>query len=162
MPQVRIERWTDADLPILRAANVPQMMEHLGGPETDEKVLARHQRYLDLGIGDMFRIVLLPEGEPVGIVGYWERTWQDEAVYETGWSVLPPFQGRGIAPGAVVEVLAAARGAGGRRQVHAFPSVGNAPSNAICRKVGFMFVGEYDFEYPPGHQMRCNDWRFDL
>jgi hypothetical protein len=23
-------------------------------------------------------------------------------------------------------------------------------------------VSESDFEYPPGHMMRCNDWRFDL
>jgi hypothetical protein len=29
-------------------------------------------------------------------------------------------------------------------------------------KVGFELLGEYDFEYPPGHLMRCNDWRLDL
>jgi hypothetical protein len=26
----------------------------------------------------------------------------------------------------------------------------------------FTLVGACDFEYPPGHVMRCNDWRFDL
>ena len=23
-------------------------------------------------------------------------------------------------------------------------------------------MGDYDFEYPPGHTLRCNDWRLDL
>jgi RimJ/RimL family protein N-acetyltransferase len=46
--------------------------------------------------------------------------------------------------------------------VYAFPSVDNAPSNAICRKVGFELLGEKDFEYPPGNPLRCNEWRFDL
>lgn len=48
------------------------------------------------------------------------------------------------------------------RFLHAYPSIDNPPSNALCRKLGFELMGEYDFEYPPGHQMRCNDWRFDL
>jgi RimJ/RimL family protein N-acetyltransferase len=46
--------------------------------------------------------------------------------------------------------------------MHAFPSVTNPPSNAICRKLGFTLMGEYDFEYPVGHLLRCNDWRLDL
>jgi RimJ/RimL family protein N-acetyltransferase len=48
------------------------------------------------------------------------------------------------------------------RYLHAFPSVDNAPSNAICKKLGFELLGPCDFEYPPGHQLRCNDWRLDL
>ena len=46
--------------------------------------------------------------------------------------------------------------------MHAFPAVENAPSNAICRKLGFTLLDEHDFEYPPGTVMRCNDWRLDL
>ena len=48
------------------------------------------------------------------------------------------------------------------RFLHAFPSVANAASNAVCRKVGFVELGECDFEYPAGHPIRCNDWRLDL
>ncbi len=164
-PPVRIEPWSEDDLELLHAANAPRMMDHLGGPETDEKVLARHRRYLEsagTGAANMFRIVLLPEGAPVGVVGYWARSWQDETVYETGWSVLLPFQGRGIAPAAVSAVLTAARSVGRHRHVHAFPSVDNAPSNAVCRKAGFTLLGECDFEFPPGSIMRCNDWHVDL
>ena len=48
------------------------------------------------------------------------------------------------------------------RFMHAYPSVDNPPSNAICRKLGFTLLGEHDFEYPPGNPMRCNDWVLDL
>jgi hypothetical protein len=40
--------------------------------------------------------------------------------------------------------------------------VDNAASNAICRKLGFTLVEACEFEYPPGHFMRCNDWRLEL
>ena len=46
--------------------------------------------------------------------------------------------------------------------MHAFPSVENAPSNAVCRRLGFELVEECESEYPPGTPMRCNDWRLDL
>jgi RimJ/RimL family protein N-acetyltransferase len=48
------------------------------------------------------------------------------------------------------------------RRMHAFPNVDNAPSNAICRKLGFERLGAYEFEFPKGHFMTCNDWRLDL
>jgi RimJ/RimL family protein N-acetyltransferase len=81
---------------------------------------------------------------------------------EMGWSVLPAFQGRGIAAAGTTLAIAVARSEQTRRFLHAFPSVDNAPSNAICWKVGFELVAACDFEYPPGHVLRCNDWRLDL
>ena len=48
------------------------------------------------------------------------------------------------------------------RFVHAFPNVDNAPSNAICRKLGFELMEACEFEFPTGHWMTCNDWRLDL
>jgi RimJ/RimL family protein N-acetyltransferase len=164
-PDVRIEPWSEDDLELLRRINVPAMKTHLGGPESEEKVLARHQRYVDIGgtgTGQMFRIVVLPEGEAAGSVGYWDRVWQDEPVYELGWSVLPSYQGRGVATAAAKAVVAHARAERKHRYLHAFPSVHNPASNAICRKLGFRFVAEVDFEYPPGTIMRSNDWRLDL
>lgn len=166
-PRVRIEPWADTerDLDLLRRQNAPEMTEHLGGPETEEKILARHQRYVAIGgtgTGRMFRIVLLREGEAVGGIGYWERELPGETVYEIGWGVLPEFQGRGIAAAATAAALASARAEQKHRYVHAYPSVDNPASNAICRKLGFELLGAHDFEYPPGNPMRCNDWRFDL
>jgi RimJ/RimL family protein N-acetyltransferase len=57
----------------------------------------------------MFKIVAEATGEAVGSVGYWARTWLDESVYEIGWSVLPAFQGRGIAGTATDLAIAMAR-----------------------------------------------------
>jgi RimJ/RimL family protein N-acetyltransferase len=164
-PLVRIEPWTDSDLGLLRRINAPEMMEHLGGPETEEQILTRHRRYADVGgsgIGRMFSVVLLPELEAVGNVGYWERVWRGEAVYEIGWAVLPPFQGRGIARAAAAAAVARARAEGKHRHLHAYPSVDNPASNAVCRKLGFVLISACDFEYPPGSVMRCNNWRLDL
>ncbi len=62
----------------------------------------------------------------------------------------------------VVEVTLVPWGPADRPFVHAFPSVANGPSNALCRKLGFALVEERDFEYPKGHFMRCNDWQLDL
>jgi RimJ/RimL family protein N-acetyltransferase len=166
MAEVRLEPWGKGDLPLLRRLlGDPAMTEHLGGPESEEKLVERQARYEragEPGAGRMFKIVELPSGEAAGSVGYWEKDWRGETVYETGWSVLPEFQGGGIAVAATEQVIAAAREERRRRYLHAFPSVENAPSNAICRKLGFELLGDSEFEYPKGHFMRCNDWRLDL
>jgi RimJ/RimL family protein N-acetyltransferase len=159
---VRIEPWGAGDLPLLqRLLGDPAMMEHVGGPESPEKIAERHGRYELAGSGQ-FRIVVGAPSEAVGWVGYWERTWRDEEIYEIGWSVIPAFQGRGIAGQATAQAIAIAAAEGKHCFLHAFPSVENAASNAICRKLGFTLLEECEFEYPPGSLMRCNDWRLDL
>jgi RimJ/RimL family protein N-acetyltransferase len=85
-----------------------------------------------------------------------------ETVWECGWNVLPEFQGQGIATRATAELIKFVRAEQTHRYLHAFPSINNDPSNAICSKLGFTLLAEYEFEYPPGNYMRCNDWRFDL
>jgi RimJ/RimL family protein N-acetyltransferase len=109
-------------------------------------------------------VVDAESGEPAGWVGYWERTVGDGTVFEIGWSVLPAFQGRGLASAATAQALDRARAERVHRYVHAYPSVENGPSNAICRKLGFALVEQQSYEYPPrsGNVMVCNDWRFDL
>ncbi|MEO3928000.1 GNAT family N-acetyltransferase [Micromonosporaceae bacterium B7E4] len=162
--RVRIEPWSEGDLDLLRRINTPEMKRHLGGPETEEQVLARHERYVRFGGGQgcMFRVVALPEEVPVGSVGYWERNWHDQTVYEMGWSILPAYQGRGLATAALLAVVDEARARRTHRYAHAYPSVDNAASNAVCRKAGFELLGETEFEFPKGRLMRSNDWRLDL
>ncbi|AXG78453.1 GNAT family N-acetyltransferase [Streptomyces paludis] len=166
-PRVRLTPWSESDLDLLRAANAPELMHHLGGPETEEQLLKRHKRYVALsadrkGRGRMFRISLAPAGEAVGTIGFWEQTWQGRKVYETGWAVLAAHQGRGIAVTAVADVVDLARAEARHRYLHAFPSIGNPPSNRLCRRAGFSLRDECELEYPPGRPMRCNDWRLDL
>jgi RimJ/RimL family protein N-acetyltransferase len=164
---VRLEPWGEGDLPLLeQLLGDPAMMVHLGGPESPEKIAKRQTRYEQAPAegARMFKIVDEATGEGVGWVGYWERTWRGEQVYEIGWSVLPAFQGRGIAGKGTGLALEAARQESKHRFVHAFPAVANAPSNAICRKLSFTLVEEREFEFPSGsgNFMRCNDWRLDL
>ncbi|MEA2425747.1 MAG: hypothetical protein QOH13_2157, partial [Thermoleophilaceae bacterium] len=83
-------------------------------------------------------------------------------VWETGWSVIPAFQRRGIAATATAQLIELARAAGPHRLMHAYPSIENEPSNAICRKLGFTLLEEVEFEFPPGELMRCNDWQLEL
>jgi len=114
------------------------------------------------GVSRLSVIVAAGGSEAAGWVGYWPRDWRGEAVWEAGWHVLLEFQGRGLATAATRAMLARAAGERTRRYVHAFPSAANAASNAVCAKVGFTSLGETEFEYPPGHAMRCIHWRFDL
>ena len=164
--QVDIRPWSAGDLLLLqRLMGDPAMTEHLGGPETSQKIRERHERYCrtsDTGNGQMFAIVVGPDAVAAGSVGYWAKEWRGQHVWETGWSVLPEWQGQGVATRATAAVVDRARAEGRDRFIHAFPSVDNPPSNAICRKVGFTFQAEVEFEYPPGNLMRCNDWRLDL
>ncbi|MGC5343486.1 GNAT family N-acetyltransferase [Streptomyces sp. DT24] len=165
---VRIEPWSEGDLDLLRRANAPELMDHLGGPETEKQLVARHDRYVALsgdrtGRGRMYRMVLAGDGrEAVGTVGFWERTWQGGLVYETGWAVLTPYQRRGIAVAATTAVIEEARAENKHRHLHAYPSVANDGSNGVCRKAGFTLLGECDLEYPPGTVLRTNNWRLDL
>ena len=164
----RLEPWDERGLTLERRANTAVMKVYLGGLESDETMIARHERILAFGwagTGRMFLIVVPGEVEPVGSTGYWERQWPDRTVYEMGWKVLPAWQGRGLAAAATVAVIEIAATEGRHRWAHAYPKTDNAASNGVCRNAGFAgfaLVGGTEIEYPPGHPIRCHDWRYDL
>jgi RimJ/RimL family protein N-acetyltransferase len=157
---VRLAPWSEEDLALLRQTNTPEMTTHLGGPEPEDKLLDRHRRYLTLAVGGVFRVEV--EGTVAGSIAYWEMVWDGRPAFETGWAVLPAFQGRGVAVAAALAVVELARAQRRHPLLHAFPDIGHAASNAVCRKAGFTLAGECDFEYPKGHPKRCNDWRVTL
>src|SRR3954454_2202589 len=157
---MRLERWTPEELPLMRRLlGDPVMTEHLGGPESEEKLAERLQRYVD-DEPTMFKIA--EDGEPLGSVGFWEREWRGEEVFEIGWSVLPEHQGRGIASRGTAMAVELAAATGRRRWLDAFPSISTPASNALCRTLGFELLSAVEFEYPKGSLMTCNDWRYDL
>ncbi len=147
-----------------RVLGDPEMTVYLGGPETPEQIRERHERYLRCrpGQDQMFVILAGPAKQPAGLVGYWEHDWQGQQVKEIGWSVLIEFQGKGVATRAATLAAQHARAEGSFRYLHAFAAVDNAPSNAVCRKIGFELIGQVDMEDRPGQIMRCNEWRLDL
>jgi RimJ/RimL family protein N-acetyltransferase len=161
---VTLEPWGSGDLPLLeRLMGDPRMTGHLGGPETADKLRERQRRYEKLESGDrMFKVVDVASGAGVGSVGFWTKEWRDAQVYEVGWMVVPEFQGRGIALAATAQAIELAKRDDKHTVMHAFPNVENAPSNAICRKLGFELLEACEFEFPEGHFMTCNDWRLDL
>lgn len=162
MGDVTLRPWSEDDLPLLQQLlGDPDMMTHLGGPETPEQIQKRHQRYLQLPETDhMF--VILSGSEAAGSIGYWQKSWRERFVYEMGWFVLPAYQGQGIATKAGEVILALARDERRYQFMHAFPAIDNPASNAICRKLGFWLMEECQFEYPPGNLLTVNDWRLDL
>ncbi|MER7417834.1 GNAT family N-acetyltransferase [Micromonospora peucetia] len=166
---VRLEPWSESALDLLRRINIPQMRRYVGGPESEEELLARHRRYLAMpatGRSCMFAVLL--GDEMVGSIAYHQRDWQGQQIYEAGWNVLQPYQGRGVATAAgtalIAIVRAAARRPGAPHTLHAFPSVENTSSNTLCRRLGFTLLGPCNFEYPPGSGslMHSNDWVIDL
>ena len=164
--EIELRPRSPDDLELLRRLlGDPRLTEHLGGPESPEQLDARHQRYIMLGSESndrMFVFLAGPQRHAAGKIGYWEREWQGQPVWETGRSVLPEFQGRGIAARATQLVVQAARAQNRHPLLLAFHAVDSAASNAICQKAGFILQAAVDFEYPRGHFMRCNDWRLDL
>ncbi|OWP55972.1 MAG: hypothetical protein B2I17_08295 [Thermoplasmatales archaeon B_DKE] len=63
--------------------------------------------------------------------GNWETEWKGENGWETGWFVIPEFQGKGIAT-AAVRILIGQLARLNRDPIFAYPSVNNEASNAMC------------------------------
>jgi RimJ/RimL family protein N-acetyltransferase len=157
---------TGDDLPLyVRLQCDPVMMAELGGPHPVEDMPHIFQNTLSFvtsGRGWIFKII--PDAnsdEAAGIVCIWESAFNDQAINEIGWMVLPGFQGRGLATKAVRAILDKARAEGRWEVVHAFPGLTNAPSNAICQKTGFSLIKACDIDYA-GRHLRCNHWQIDL
>jgi RimJ/RimL family protein N-acetyltransferase len=157
---MELQAYTDADLPLTEALETdPEVMRELGGPIEREKLPAIHRRRLSDPW--WFKIVERPGGPAVGTIGVWETQHGGEALYETGWMVLPAHQGRGIASAALALLIDRVRAETEFPSLHAFPPVSNDPSNALCRKSGFMLVGTTEFVYS-GRTLHCNHWSLEL
>jgi RimJ/RimL family protein N-acetyltransferase len=145
----------------------PVMMAELGGPLPREGMEARVERDAQEAASGaaLIKMIVLDEPEPdavAGSVSIWsheeEGLGQEEPITEIGWMVLPEFQGRGLAKAAVRALLELARDQGRWGPVHAFPGVTNAPSNGICRSLGFTLLGEYDVTFADDRLIKTNHW----
>jgi RimJ/RimL family protein N-acetyltransferase len=142
----------------------PEMMLHIGGPRQEADVRASHKRRLDLmekSLARMYKIVDDNSDEVLGTIGIWRIDWKGPQAYEMGWFVLPEHRGKGVATEAARLIIAQARSDPDVGYIHAYPTVSNAASNAIARKIGMENLGQFDNEGFAG-VLRCNDWRIDL
>jgi RimJ/RimL family protein N-acetyltransferase len=139
----------------------PEVMRELGGPIDPAEVSTLHARRvegIEAGNTWYFTIRLGSEGLPVGTICLWDDDHHDQrGGSETGWMILPGYQGRGIARAALRELVERARADGRWGDIHAYPNVTNDASNALARTAGFTLVGTVEVEFR-GHRLRCNDW----
>ncbi|MGY0459585.1 GNAT family N-acetyltransferase [Kitasatospora sp. cg17-2] len=167
-PLIRIAPWTNTDLDLLHLMNTPRMTQYLGGPESEQQIRARHHAYLHNrqidgeSSGRRFSIILLPDHEKVGTIGYWESRRNGAPVYEIGWRVIPGAQRRGVATTAGAAAIARAKRESGHRYLHAFTVTGNVASHATCRRIGFTHIAERQITDLSGNRYQCDEWRLDL
>jgi len=156
LAKLQLAAYEDADFALTETLETdPVVMRELGGPTDPSRLPEVHLRRL----GDpwWFKIVPGLSGPPAGTIGIWEKELDGETIHETGWMVLPAFQGRGVATAALALLIARVRAEPRFESMHAFPPVTNAPSNALCRKFEFSLLGERDFVYA-GRTLHCNHW----
>lgn len=144
----------------------PATMAALGGPLPREGIEEKVRRDAREAAADIawIKMIIADESVPervAGTVTLWSH--EPEAgspISEIGWMVLPEFQGRGLAKHATRALLERARDESRWGVVHAFPGTTNAPSNGICRSLGFRLVGEQDTIFA-GRVLRTNHWLID-
>jgi RimJ/RimL family protein N-acetyltransferase len=143
----------------------PVMMAELGGPQPREGIEDKVRRdAAEAAAGTSLIKMIIPDpAEPAAVAGsvtLWSHEDAGVEISEIGWMVLPAFQGQGIGKCAVRVLLELARDENRWGVVHAFPAVTNAPSNALCRSVGFRLAGEVETRFA-GRTFRTNHWFID-
>ncbi len=143
----------------------PVMTAELGGPLPREGIEAKVQQDVEQAkAGTQWIKMIIPDeaapGVVAGSVALWSHDEDGQPISEIGWMVLTEFQGRGIGKRAVRMLLEWARDDGRWGMVHAFPAVTNAPSNGICRSLGFTLAEERAITFN-NRVLRTNHWIID-
>ena len=159
----RLRLYSDADLALTEAMETdPAVMRELGGAVPREEIPALHRRRLATVADDPWWFVIVGDDDRgVGEIGIWETEHDGRVVHETGWMILAAFHGRGLASAALALLLERAREEPRFEQLHAWPGLSNAASNALCRKFGFELLGEEDSGYRDA-RLRVNHWVLTL
>jgi RimJ/RimL family protein N-acetyltransferase len=161
---VELVPYSEEHLDLTRALECdPEVMRELGGPADAADIPRLHRMRVETVANGEWWFVIVPEpsGPPAGTIGIWESRFREAPIHEVGWTVLPDFQGRGIATEALRVVIDRARSDPRFDRIHAFPGVSNAPSNALCRRAGFTHVEEYDVRFRD-RPLRVNHWELDV
>jgi RimJ/RimL family protein N-acetyltransferase len=161
---VELRPYADEDLWLSEELETdPEAMSELGGARSKEKIAEVHRKRVDGNVPKPWYFVIVPEGEQrgVGQIGVWESEHDGAPIHETGWMVLPAYQGRGIATAALGDVVERARSDPVIERIHAFPGVTNEPSNALCRRFEFELLGEVELPRDDG-VLHCNHWALDV
>ncbi|HEU5332261.1 MAG TPA: GNAT family N-acetyltransferase [Actinocrinis sp.] len=142
----------------------PVMMGELGGPLPREGIEDKVKRDVEsVAGGNWIKMILMQQDTRevvAGCVLIWPHEQDGERISEIGWMVLPRFQGRGVGKTAVRALLDRARDEEMWGLIHAFPGVTNAPSNGICRSLGFRLLGQCETDFAD-RVLQTNHWVVD-
>jgi hypothetical protein len=62
---IELVPWSEADLPVLAALNTPEQKKHLGGPESEERLMKSNRDYAQIVIpGEVRMFRIEHEGSP--------------------------------------------------------------------------------------------------
>lgn len=158
---IRLRPYVDGDRWLTEAIETSdEMMAELGGALPAEDIPRIHERRLEGMAADRlwyFAIELEADNRVVGTICLWSDVVDGTLRSEAGWATLREFQGRGLATEALRQLVERAREDGRWGDIHAFPGSTNGPSNALCRRAGFVNIGEEVVSYA-GRELRCNHW----
>jgi RimJ/RimL family protein N-acetyltransferase len=141
------------------------MMKGLGGPLPSYSIKDKVRRDAEEGAADTswIRMIVPDASTPqivAGSVVIWSHDEDEESISEIGWMVLPEFQGRGLGKLAARTLLERAREENRWGDIHAHPATSNAPSNGVCRSLGFQLLGEVELPWAD-RVLRTNHWVID-
>jgi ribosomal-protein-alanine N-acetyltransferase len=103
------------------------------------------------GRGDRFQWIVLAEGDPVGWVTLAVANW-DHGIAEIGYALTTAWQGRGIMPVALTQLLAELFAETPLARLEARCSVENVASQKVLERVGFVQEGRLRSYFVLGEQ----------
>ncbi|MGG1909393.1 hypothetical protein AB1285_20445 [Microbacterium sp. NRRL B-14842] len=163
MDTLSLRPWSADDLPLLRAANTPEMTVHLNGPESAAEVQARHERYLRL-VADGEALMSRSSTTRGSLSARSARGGSHGRTSPRGrrWFVLPAAQGRRVAARALALLVDVLRGRVGGRAAPARVPRGRQPR--VERRVSsrrFTRRGTITEDFR-GAELTVNEWVLDL
>lgn len=158
--RLRLRQWQDADLTPFAALNRdPAVMEHfpalLDQAASDRLAATCRTRIAEHGWG-LWAAELRASGAFIGFIGLSSPAFQAPFTpcVEVGWRLAREFWGRGYAAEGARAALAFAFDRLGLDSVVSFAAVTNHKSEAVMRRIGMSFEGQFDHpKLPPGHRL---------
>jgi len=110
------------------------------------------------GRGDRFQWIVLSEGDPVGWVTLAVANW-DHGIAEIGYALTTAWQGHGIMPVALTQLLAELFSETPLARIEARCSVENVASQRVLERVGFAREGLLRSYFVLGDE-RIDNWLY--
>jgi len=162
-PRLRLRPWRDADLAPFAALNAdPKVMAHFPKPldrrESDEAAARIRAGFAQRGYG-WWAVEVPGEVAFAGFIGLSIPGFDAHFMpcVEIGWRLAWAQWGKGYATEGARAALGFAFGTLGLREVVAFTTTTNLPSQAVMRRLGMHRSPADDFDHPnlpEGHRLR--------